>query len=352
MKSELVCTAALILSAAFNLFGQALGTVVGTVTDQGGSVVPNATVTILNEGTKLTRITTTNDSGQYVAESFPTGHLSVTAEHAGFEKLVRTGVVLTAADTVTVNLQLAVGNVQQTLQVTGEASLVQSQTATVGTLINNTQTMEMPLNERSFTNLLQLSAGASPSTPGMAAGLTGYNIRASNYISLNGANKDNNAYLVDGLYDRSLWINGIVMNPPVDAIQETRIMASDYSVQYGNAAGGVTIVLTKSGTNNFHGSAFEFLRNADTDANTFFSNEAGKAKPPYHRNEFGGTVGGPIRKDKTFIFGDYQGIRIVQPTTTVDTIPSLAQQQMVETGNFSPLSATVYNPYQDRKSVV
>jgi hypothetical protein len=348
-RSILFCTAALTLAAG-NLTAQALGNVVGTVTDPGGAFVPGATVTITNEGTKFSRNAITNDGGQFVADSFPTGKIAVTVEHAGFQKLVRSGLELTAADTITVNVQLSVGNVQQSVEVKAEASLVQSQTATVSSLISSTQTLEMPLNERSFTNLLQLTPGASPSTPGMAAALTGYTMRANNAISLNGATANNNAYLIDGLYDRQLWVSTLVMNPPVEDIQETRILASDYSAQYGNSAGGVTIVLTKSGTNELHGSAFEFLRNSVLDANTFFSNQAGKAKAPYRRNEYGGAISGPIRKDKTFIFADYQGTRIVQPTTTVDTIPTLARQQMVETGNFSQFGTTIYNPYNTTNS--
>ena len=340
-----LCTVAL-LGSAPRVSAQALGNIVGTVTDQGGALLPGAAVTITNEGTLFTRAVLTDDNGRFVANSFPTGKIGVSAEHAGFQKLRRSGLELTAADTITVDLQLSVGNVQQSVEVKAEASLVQSQTAAVSTLVNATQTMEMPLNERSFTNLLQLTAGASPSTPGMAASLTGYTMRANNSISLNGATANNNAYLIDGLYNRQLWISTLVMNPPVEGIQETRILASDYSAQYGNSAGGVTIVLTKSGTNELHGSAFEYLRNSAMDANTFFSNLAGKPKAPFRRNEFGGTVGGPIRKDKTFIFADYQGMRIVQPTTQVDTLPTLAQQRMVQTGDFSQFPATLYNPYQ------
>jgi hypothetical protein len=267
--------------------------------------------------------------------------------HAGFAKLVRTGAELTAADTITIDLQLKLGDVQQTVQVQAEASQVQTQNATVSSLVTSQQVQEMPLNERSFTNLLQLAAGASPSTPGMAAALTGYGMRANNSISINGATANNSAYLIDGLYNRQLWVNGLVMNPPVDAIQETRIMATDYSAQYGNSAGGVTVVLTKSGTNEMHGSLYEYLRNSDLDANTFFNDRNGTPKAAFRRNEFGGTFGAPIRKDKTFIFGDYQGIRIVSPPAggQTDSIPTLAQQKMVETGNFSALAAVIYDPF-------
>jgi Carboxypeptidase regulatory-like domain len=346
MRRRLTTAFGVTLLCATGVYGQALGKIVGTVTDPAGAVVPGAKITVVNEGTKFTRVTSTNNSGQYVADSFPTGSVSVIAEQTGFERLIRTGIDLTALDTITIDLQLQVGSTQQTVQVSAEASMVQSQNATISTLISNQQTLEMPMNERSFTNLLQLSAGASPTTPGMAASLTGYGMRANNSVSLNGATANNNGFLIDGLFDRQVWVNGIVMNPPIDAIQETRIMGTDYSAEYGNAAGAVTVVLTKSGTNEIHGTAYEYLRNNAFDSNTFFNNSAGRPTAAYRRNEFGGTVGGPIIKNKTFFFGDYQGIRITQPTTTTDTIPSLAAQQMVETGNFANLGTTIYNPYQ------
>ncbi|MGA2115940.1 MAG: TonB-dependent receptor [Bryobacteraceae bacterium] len=345
MKRTLTGATMLLTLSAYSLYAQAPGNVVGTVTDSGGGVVAGVTVTVVNDGTKFTRVTTTNSAGQYVADSFPTGNITVTAEHPGFEKLVRSGMQLTAADTITVNLQLQVGNIQQSVSVSAEAALVQSQTATVSKLVDSVETMQMPLNERNFTNLLQLSAGASPSTPGMAEALTGYTMNGAVAIVVNGGYSNANAYLIDGLYDRQLWTDYLIMAPPIEDIQEVRVMGSDYSAQYGNSAGMVTIVMTKSGTNQLHGTVFEYVRNADTDANTFFNNSAGKIRPPYRRNEFGAAVGGPIRKDKTFFFGDYQGIRLAQTATEVDTVPSLAQQQMVQTGNFSGLSATVYNPY-------
>lgn len=338
--------AALLVLLAANLFGQAeSGTVVGTITDQAGAVVPGAAVTVLHEGTQFTRSTTSNANGQFRVDAFPTGRLSITVEQPGFQKLIRSGVELTAADTITVNLQLSVGNVQQTVEVTGEAPLLQSQTAAVSTLITNQQMIETPLNGRSFTQLIQLSSGASPTQPGMTlTGLTGYSSRVNTIVSINGNTAQNNSYLIDGVYNQALWVNNIVMVPTIDSIQEERIMGSNYSAQYGGAAGAVTVVQSKSGSNSLHGSGYEFLRNSDLDANTFFNNRAGAVKPPFHRNEFGGTLGGAIRKDKTFFFLDYQGIRVRQPTTVVNTIPTLAQQQMVETGDFSGLGSTIYDP--------
>ncbi len=333
------------LFTASNLSGQALsGTVVGAVTDQSGAAVPDATVSVVNDGTRLTRTITTNAQGQYRADNFPTGNLTITVEKPGFVKLVRSGLNLTAADTITVNLELAIGNVTQTLEVSAEASMVQSQTAAVTNVVSNVQLLETPLNGRSFTQMLQVVPGASPGTPGMTEGIAGYVMRASTFVSLNGATAQNNSYLVDGILDVAPWIDNLVIVPPLDAVQETRLMGSNYSAEYGSAAGAVTVVQTKSGTNQLHGAAYEFIRNSALNANTFFANRNNVKKAPYRRNQFGGNLGGAARKDKTFYFIDYEGTRVVQPTTIVNTIPTLAQRQMVQTGDFSAYPITIYDP--------
>jgi hypothetical protein len=146
------------------------------------------------------------------------------------------------------------------------------------------------------------------------------------------------------MYNKELWLNGLVIVPPIDAIQEVRVMSSNFSAEYGDAAGAVTVAQSKSGTNEFHGSMYEFLRNDRLDANTFFNNRQGVAKTAFRRNEFGGTVGGPIQRDKTFFFGDYQGIRRRQPSTSISTLPTLAQRDMIRTGNFSALGQQIYDP--------
>jgi len=336
-------TFALLLSCIV-VFGQALsGTVVGTVTDAAGAVVPNAKVTIVNEGTGFTRTVETNQSGQYVGNNFPTGQISLTVEQQGFQKLHRTGVVLTAADTLTVDLQLQVGDVQQSVEVKAEATLLQTEDATVSSLVSNQQIVEMPLNGRTFTQLITLMPGTTATAPALTVG-GNYNLRANTSVSVNGSQTGNNTYLIDGMYDKGLWLNNLVIVPTIDSIQDQRVMSSNFSAQYGDSAGGVTVVQTKSGTNEFHGSLYEFLRNDKLDANTFFNNKAGAAKPTLRRNEFGGTIGGPIRKDKTFIFGDYQGIRLAQPTTTISSIPTAAQQVMVKSGNFSAFPTQIFDP--------
>src|SRR5438094_2402777 len=343
MRRIIVAVFVLILLSS-NIWAQALsGTIVGTVTDSSGAIVPGVSVTVTNEGTGFSRTVVANESGRYVAPSFPTGSITVTAEQPGFQKLVRKGIVLTAADTVTVDLQLQVGSVEQTLLVNEDAPLLQTESATVSALLNNRQILDLPLNGRSFTQLLTIQPGATAVAPNLATGAA-YNARANTSVSVNGSQTGNNSYLVDGMYNKGLWLNNLVIVPTIDAIQEVSVLASNFSAEDGDAAGSVTVVQSKSGTNAFHGSAYEFLRNDKLDANTFFNNRASVAKPPFRRNEFGGTIGGPIRQNKTFFFSDYQGIRLSQPVTSVSTVPTLAQRNMIMTGNFSALGTQIYDP--------
>lgn len=333
----------LVLFAAAVVAQVVNGTIAGTVTDQAGAVVPGAKVVLLNEGTGFTRELTANESGQYVASSIPTGDYVINVEQTGFRKLRRTGVRLTAADALTVDLQLSLGNVTETIEVTATAPLVQSQTAAVSSLVTNEQMVEMPLNGRTFTSLVLLSPGSYAGSSGNLT-TSPYAMRGNVNYSVNGSSAQNNSYLIDGMVNRNLWLSTLIMVPTVDSIQEFRVLTSNYSAEYGVAAGAITVVQTRSGTNSWHGSLYEFFRNDKLDANTFFNNRSGIEKPSFRRNEFGGTFGGPIRRDRTFFFTDYQGIRIRQPRSTVSTIPSLEQRQMIRTGDFSGFGATIYDP--------
>ncbi|MDZ7639919.1 MAG: carboxypeptidase regulatory-like domain-containing protein [Bryobacterales bacterium] len=328
----------------WSVLGQGLsGSIAGVVFDSGGAVVPGVKVTLSNEGTGFTREASTNAQGQYVAYSLTPGPYRITVEQPGFQKLIRSGVTLAAADALTVDLTLSVGDVQQTIEVTESSPLLQAQTAMVSSLVSNDQIIEIPLQSRTFTALLLLSPGA---TPGSSGNLTTspYAMRGNANISVNGSSAQNNAYFIDGMINRNLWLNTLIMVPTVDSIQEMRVLTSNYSAEYGISAGAITVVQTKSGTNRLRGSLYEFVRNDKFDANDFFNNRAGVARPALRRNEFGGTVGGPIRKDRTFIFGDYQGIRIRRPLGTISTIPTLSQRNMLATGDFGALGATVFDP--------
>jgi hypothetical protein len=331
------------LSAAAAFAQGTSGTIAGVVSDQGGAVIPSVRLVMVNEGTGFTREAVSNNQGQYVAYAMPPGSYRVTVEHPGFQRLVRSGIELTAADSVTVDLLLSLGDVQQTIEVTAAPPLLQSQTAMVSSLVSNEQIIEMPLKSRTFTSLVLLGPGAYAGSSGNLR-TSPYAMRGDVNISVNGSSAQNNSYFIDGMVNRNLWLSTLVMVPTVDSIQEMRVLTSNYSAEYGIAAGAITIVQTRSGSNRFRGSAYEFFRNDKLDANTFFNNRAGIDRPSFRRNEFGGTFGGPIRRDKTFFFADYQGIRVRQPTPAVSTIPTLAQREMIRTGNFSGLGAPVFDP--------
>jgi hypothetical protein len=336
----------LLLSLAFSLYGQDTATIVGTVTDPSGAAVADAQVVLVNVATQFSKSVQTSANGQYVAPSITTGSYQITVSKQGFQKLVRSGVVLTAANTLNVDLQLSVGNVAETLSVSSTAPLLQSQSAEVSALIDSKQIVALPLVSRDFTDLVLLVPGAHlGAAANLAEGGSAYSMRAGANYSVNGALAAGNSYLIDGIYNRNIWLNTLVMVPIVDAIQEYRVLTSNYSAEFGEAAGAVTEVNTKSGGNSFHGSVWEFLRNDKLNANNYFNNLNGVARPGFHRNEFGATVGGPIIKNRTFFFGDYQGIRLSTPQVSTSTIPTLAQQQMLQTGNFSGLGTTIYNPY-------
>jgi hypothetical protein len=332
--------------AASALEAQGTATILGTVTDPSGASVSGAQVTVVNIATQFTRTVDTNDSGEYVASALPTGAYSVTVAKSGFQKLERSGLELTTAARLQVDLQLSVGNQTQTVSVTASTPLLQSQSAEVSSLVDSRQIVALPLVSRDFSDLVLLTPGAHlGSASNLAEGGSPYAMRGGANYSVNGALAAGNSYLVDGIYNRNLWLNTLIMVPVVDAIQEYRVMTSNYTAEYGESAGAVTEVSTKSGTNELHGAVWEFLRNDKLNANNFFTNRTGTPRPAFRRNEFGAAVGGPILRNRTFFFGDYQGIRLAQPQTYTSTIPTLAQQQMVMTGNFSALGAAIYNPY-------
>jgi hypothetical protein len=325
---------------------QVTASIAGTVTDQTGAVVPDADVSLVNDETQFTRAVKTNASGEYVASAIPTGSYSITVSKAGFEQLKRSGVELAVATTVTVDLRLNVGATTQTVDVSGSAPLLQTQTATVSGLVDPRQMLAIPLASRDFTDLVLLTPGAHLGTASnLAQGGSGYSMRGGDNYSVNGSIAAGNSYMVDGIFDRMLWLNTLVIVPVVDSIQQYRVMTSNFSAEYGNAAGTVTEVATKAGSNEFHGDAWEFVRNTDFNANNFFNNLNNIARPAFHRNQFGLTLGGPIRKNRTFFFVDYEGTRAAQPITTTSTIPTLAEDQMIETGNFSAFPSTIYNPF-------
>jgi len=288
------------------------GTILGTVTDSTGAVVPGATVTLRNVETGISRTETADSAGRYRASQLSLGSYEVTVTAAGFQTAVRSGVTLTVGREATVDFSMQVGAVSEKITVTGEAPLIETTNSTVSSLVTEKAMRDLPLNGRSFADLTAIQPGVVSATGVSASVFTG-----GPRMSLNGARPQQSLYLLDGLDIVSPNNNvtpSSVMNQllGVDTIREFSVLTNNPGAQYGRALGGIVNAVTRSGTNELHGGAFEFLRNNVLDARNFFDySEAtlGKRLPPFRRNQFGATFGGPIVKDSTFFFVAYEGLR-------------------------------------------
>ncbi len=317
------------------------GTILGTVTDTSGAAVPGATVTLTNQGTGLTRSMVTDQAGEFTAPSLPTGKYKIVAELPGFKTATLSDIELTVDTKVRVNARLEVGTVAETVTVAAASPLVQVATSELGTTVQEEQIKTLPLNGRNFVNLTR-------TVPGVVRGIPGANIdgagslawRASASFSANGQRPRDNNYMLDGVDNNETWLQTVVLFPSVDALDEFKLQTSTYSAEFGRSLGGVVNLQIKSGTNTLHGSAFEFLRNDAFDANNFFNNRAGREKPDFSQHQYGGTIGGPLVKDKTFYFFDYQGYKINQGATYLSTVPSAKMRA----GDFSELNRVIFDP--------
>src|SRR6266699_2400531 len=311
------------------------GTISGTVTDSSGRVLGNVQITINNLATGVTRDVTTNDGGFYSAPNLLPGTYQAKFSAKGFKTEARNGIALTVGATEVLDLTMKVGTAVETIQVTGEAPAVQFATSDISAVVNATTVRELPLNGRSWTDLATLQPGvdAIHTQPDFAAGTDRGNRGFGQQLTISGARPQQNNYRLDGvsLNDYANGAPGSVLggNLGVDAIQEFSVLTSNYSAEYGKTSGGVVNAITRSGTNQIHGSVYEFLRNSKLDTRNFF--DVGGV-PPFKRNQFGGAVGGPILKNRTFFFADYEGIRQSLGITTVATVPSANARQGILVG--------------------
>ncbi|MEO8049057.1 MAG: TonB-dependent receptor [Acidobacteriota bacterium] len=313
--------------------------ILGTVTDSSGAVLVGAKITVENPETGLTRTATSDSSGNYAIALLPTGRYNIKVEQAGFRVATITSVALAIGDRARQDIRLEVGQATESVQVSAQASALQSDSAAVGNLITDRVVQDTPLNGRNFIRLAQLGAGTNESTPNaMSSGNRPDDRRRTSALSVNGQRDYANSYLIDGIDDNERYIGTIMVKPSEDALQEFRVQTNSYAAEVGRTAGGVANLITKSGTNTIHGSLFEFFRNEHLDAKNYFV-AATAPNPPYKLNQFGGSVGGPIKKDRTFFFGDYEGLRLRQGITYASTVPTLAMHN----GNFAGLS-TIYDP--------
>jgi hypothetical protein len=310
----------------------------GWIYDPSGLPVPKATVSVQSQQTGATRRTVSNQQGLYGVPALPPGSYDVTVDATGFKSLHQNGIVLEVDQRATLNLTLSIGSTSESITVEGAAPLLNSTDASVSTVIGNRFVENMPLNGRSFSSLIELA-------PGVA--LTPANLYEQGQFSVNGQRPDANYFLVDGvsanlgnagsgglLYQAGAGqlpstnaFGGTSNLVSLDAIEEFRVETSTFAPEYGRTPGAQISVVTKSGTNAFHGTAFEYVRNDKLDANDWFANAKGLARPELRQNDFGGVLGGPIQKDKLFFFGSYEGLRVRQPHVANTYVPSLATRQ-------------------------
>lgn len=317
-----------LLSARLAMGQATTGTISGVVTDSTGGVLGNATVAIVNEETGITRSVQADSQGRYLAPLLSLGRYKVTISMEGFQTEIRSGIVLTVGREAVVNAALQVGAVSQTVEVTGEAPLVESTTSSVGGLVDERTIRELPLNGRSYDQLALLEAGVTSYGGGATSG--GFLYGTGTRFSVAGSRSYNNSYMLDGM-DINDSGNGTPggaagTNLGVDAIREFKIVTSMFSAETGRATGAVISAVTKSGTNQYHGNLFHFLRNSAMDARNFFDVRNAPRPTPvpaFKRNQFGGTVGGPIKKDRTFYFAAYEGMRERLAVTQFATVPSV-----------------------------
>jgi hypothetical protein len=300
----------------------------GTIKDSSGAVVPQAKVVIKNVATGVTTELTTNTDGFYTAANLLPGEYEVTVSARGFNTETRTGISLTVGGQQVFDLALHLGSAtKEVIVVTAEAPAVQLSSSDIGAVVNATTVRELPLNGRSWTDLAELQPGVNKieTQPDFTAGTDRGNRGFGQQLTISGARPQQNNYRLDGvsLNDYANGAPGSVLGGSlgVDAIQEFSVLTSNYSAEYGKTSGGVVNAITRSGTNQFHGSAYEFIRNNHLDARNYFDDPT-QSTPPFKRNQFGGAVGGPIFKNRTFFFADYEGIRQSKGISTVTFVPS------------------------------
>src|ERR1700678_1599972 len=331
--SRFVSVFILLLTSAISSWAQyTTARLAGIVTDPSGAVVSGATIAVQDVGTGYVQTTTSTVAGQYLFPSLPVGNYQITVSMPGYTSYVQKGIVLSLGQAATQNVQLQVGLVSQQVVVNANASLVTTDSATVGQLIDQREISELPLNGRDVQELVFLAPGTTNVTANYcAANCEGGVFPSDQYAKVNGGGANGVNYLLDGVGAHDPHLHANVPFPNPDAIQEFNLITGNMSASFGNAIGGVVNVVTKSGTDRIHGDIFEFFQNSALDASNYFS---GGLVNPLKQNQFGGSVGGPIVKNRLFYFGSYQGTRFrTVQNSQIASVPNAAER----TGDFSDL---------------
>src|ERR1700676_1906500 len=326
-RRSLACLLLTVFAGLEVVAQQITGSLRGTVVDPSGAVVESAAVRAQQTETGLTRTAFTDRDGAYVLVELPIGHYQIKAEAKGYQKYLQEGISLDVNQTATVNVHLKLGAETQQVRVRADAALVQSTVSSLGQTVMEHEILDLPLDGRNFSQLGTLQPGVVPLTPGLLE--AGGPARQNQAYAVNGQRPESNNFMIDGADNVSSVDGGFVLKPPIDAIAEFKILSHNANAEFGRNTGSTTNIVTARGNNLFSGGAWEFLRNDAMDASDFFS----KSVQPLKQNQFGGTFGGPILKDKTFFFGYYEGFRNRQGKTVPATVPSLAERQ----GNFAEL---------------
>jgi hypothetical protein len=310
----------------------------GTIRDTTGAYLPGVAITATDSARNTALTTLTNEAGRFVIPVLNPGTYTVAAELPGFKRFVQEGLVLQVAQIARIDATLEVGEVSQVIEVTAAAPLLETETSSRGSVIDQRKIVELPLNGRDYNQLALLSPGVLPGTPRLAS------VNFKGAINVNGNRVFNNVFLLDGVdnisYSNSFRGENVqVIQPSVEALQEFKIQTNGYSAEFGRSSGAVVNATIKSGTNRIRGSAYEFLRNDALDANNFFLNMVGDRKPVRQRNQFGAAVGGPLVKNRTFWFGDYEGLREREGVPRTRTVPTPAEKAgLFNVAVFDPLT--------------
>lgn len=313
------------------------GRIVGTIVDPTGSPMSGVDVKVRNLDTNAERSAQTTDGGSYVVSDLPIGNYQLTVEHSGFKRYIASSLKLLTGQALRVDVQLAIGNVQEQVEVTGQVPVIATDQSSLGEVMQNKEVVQLPLNGRNFLEVANLAAGSTQGSPNYTNRFRSF----GTVMTSNGSRGNQNNYLLDGVDNTAYIIDTPLVEPSVDAIEEIKVQTANFTADMGQAGGAVVNVATKSGTNQFHGTLFEFLRNDVFDANNYFAT----SKPPLRQNQFGGSIGGPVIKNKLFFFFNYEGYRQATSAPYFYFVPTPAMKN----GDFSGTWAgaqlpTLYDP--------
>jgi hypothetical protein len=349
VRTAAITVFSLLLAVPSGVFSQVVtASLEGTVQDSSGAAVPSAAVKVTNTSTGIVTLASTSQDGRFVMPALqPGGPYTITVTANGFKTDQRAGIKLDVNQSASISITLQVGSATETVEVTAEAPLLESSTAELGSVIGNRSIVNLPLNQRNAYSLVFLAPGVT--------GTVGYQFNNSN-ISINGGRPGSSDILIDGIPSSPPLVNpiqGFSVFPSVDSVQEFKVQTNAYSAEFGRSGSGIVNLIYKSGTNQLHGSAFEFLRNSVLDANSFFSNLRGVGLPSFKRSQFGGSVGGPVEipklytgRNRTFFFFAYEGLRQGSAASLTATVPTLLQRQgdFSQTRNSAGQQVVIYDP--------